>query len=88
MTVPIRDSHGKVIDALAGITVLSKPRFLDLFTENKYGKSGGYSFTSPKHQLIITSSDKRRIMEVLPDRERLCLNTCERTVCDAPHRHW
>jgi diguanylate cyclase (GGDEF)-like protein len=71
MTVPIRDSRGKVIGALAGITDLSKPGFLDLITENKYGKTGGYSLTSTKYRLIITSSDKRRIMEALPERGRL-----------------
>jgi diguanylate cyclase (GGDEF)-like protein len=71
MTVPIRDGRGKVIGALAGITDLSKPGFLDLITENKYGNTGGYSLTSPKYRLIVTSSDKRRIMEALPDRGRI-----------------
>lgn len=66
MTVPIRDSQGKVIGALAGITDLSKPGFLDGIMENKYGKTGGYSVNSPKDRLVVTSSDKRRIMEALP----------------------
>jgi diguanylate cyclase (GGDEF)-like protein len=60
-----------VIGAIAGITDLSKPGFLDQITENKYGETGGYLLISPKHRIIVTSSDKSRVMEALPDKGRI-----------------
>ncbi len=68
LTVPIRDRHGKVIGAIAGITDLGKPGFLDQITESKYGQTGSYSLLSPKDRLIVTSSRKERVMAVLPAR--------------------
>ena len=66
MTVPIRDARGKVIGAVSGATDLSKPNFLDRLTQGAYGTSGYFVLVSSKHRLIVTSSDKRRIMEQLP----------------------
>ena len=66
ITVPIRDSQGKVIAGLAGVTNLGLPNFLHKITEGRYGKSGGFVLFSTQDRLIITASDKSRIMEVLP----------------------
>lgn len=66
MAVPIRDAQGKVIGALAGITNLGQPSFLDRITDSPYGKSGGYILVVPKERLIITATDKSRIMQPLP----------------------
>ena len=66
MAVPIRDAQGKVIGALAGVTNLGKPSFLDKITDNHYGKSGGYLLVAPQHRLVVTATDKSRIMETLP----------------------
>ena len=66
MAVPIRDKQGKVIGALSGMTNLGKPNFLDKITESKYGKTGGYVLLIPKYRLIVTATDKSRIMERLP----------------------
>jgi PAS domain S-box-containing protein len=66
MAVPIRDAQGQVIGALAGVTDLSQPNFLDKITASRYGKSGGYLLVAPQHRLIVTATEKRRIMEVLP----------------------
>ncbi len=66
MSVPVRDIQGQVIGALIGVTNLSKPNFLDHVTDSRYGKTGGYFINSPQHQLIITATDKTRIMEPLP----------------------
>ena len=66
MTVPIRDSRGKVIGALAGTTELDKPNFLDKITANRYGKTGGYRLVSPRHRMIVTAPDKGLIMKTLP----------------------
>jgi PAS domain S-box-containing protein len=66
MAVPVRDKQGIVIGALSGVTNLGKPNFLDKITENRYGKTGGYFIMAPQHRLIVTATDKTRIMEVLP----------------------
>ena len=66
MGVPIRDPQGVVIGALAGITNLSQPNFLDRITHSRYGQSGGYLLVAPLHRLVVTASDKSRIMETLP----------------------
>ncbi|MEY4156470.1 MAG: hypothetical protein RJB64_1191 [Pseudomonadota bacterium] len=63
MAVPIRDANGKVIGALVGVTDLSQPNFLDVLTDNRYGQSGGYLLISTQHRLIVTATDKSRIMQ-------------------------
>ncbi|MCX7166209.1 MAG: ATP-binding protein [Rhodocyclales bacterium] len=66
MAIPIRDTQGKVIGALVGVTDLSKPNFLDKIADNIYGKTGGYLLVAPKQRLIVTATEKSRIMETLP----------------------
>ncbi len=62
MTAPIHDGQGTVIGALYGLTNLGKPNFFDKITGNTYGKTGGYLLVAPQHRLIVTATDKRRIM--------------------------
>ncbi|MDO8607941.1 MAG: ATP-binding protein [Phaeospirillum sp.] len=64
--VPIHDSRGKVIGALAGITNLGQPNFLGQIANTPYGKTGGYLLIAPQHRLVVTATDKRRVMETLP----------------------
>ncbi|MBS1227399.1 MAG: hypothetical protein H6R17_676 [Proteobacteria bacterium] len=66
MAVPILDAQGQVIGALSGVTNLTRPNFLDQIGENAYGKSGGYLLISPQHRLVVTATDKSRILEALP----------------------
>ena len=66
MTVPLRDVRGQVVGAISGVTDLSHPNFLDRITESRYGKSGGYLLNAKKHRLVVTATDKHRIMETLP----------------------
>jgi len=66
MTVPIRDEQQRVIGALSGVTNLGSPNFLDQVTQNRYSKTGGYMLVAPQSRLIVTATDKRRIMETLP----------------------
>lgn len=66
MAAPIRDGQGKVIGALVGVTTLEKPNFLDKITALHYGKTGGYLINSPTLRLVITATDKRRILAPLP----------------------
>ena len=66
IAAPIRDPQGNVVGALAGVTDLAKPNFLDSIGANSFGKSGGYLVVSPETRMIVTASDKKRILEVLP----------------------
>jgi diguanylate cyclase (GGDEF)-like protein/PAS domain S-box-containing protein len=66
MAVPIFDSQGKVVGALAGGTNLGKPNFLDKITQSMYGKSGGYFLIDLKHRMVVTATDKNRVMQALP----------------------
>ncbi len=66
MGVPILGNNDKVIGALVGVTNLAKSNFLDTIVNNHYGKTGDYNLVAPKYRLIITSSDKTRILEELP----------------------
>lgn len=63
---PIRDETGRVIGALLGAIDLSKPNFLDKIAENKYGETGSFHIVDRRFRLIVTSSDKSRIMETQP----------------------
>ena len=64
--VPVRDAQGLVIGALAGVTDLSKPGFLDGYTQSPYGQTGGYFIIALQHRLVVTATDKSRVMQLLP----------------------
>jgi PAS domain S-box-containing protein len=66
LAVPIRDGLGQVIGALVGVINLGQPNFLDRVTESRFNKSGGYLIIAPQHQLIVTATDKSRIMQPAP----------------------
>ena len=66
MAVPIRTAEGNIIGALAGVIDLSRPNFLDGITEYRYGRTGGFLVVSKHDRMIVTASDKTRIMEKLP----------------------
>jgi hypothetical protein len=67
MSAPIRDTQGKIIGALSGSTNLVKDNFLDQLVDNPYGKTGGYVLIAPEHKLVVTGTDKSRVMTKLPD---------------------
>ena len=64
--VPIRDSQGAVIGALAGVIDLGRPSFLDQIIEKYNGNTGYYLLIDPKARVIVTATGKQRIMEPLP----------------------
>ncbi len=66
MAAPIRNSHGQVIGALVGATDLGQPNFLDQLTTLHYGKTGGYLLVAPQHRMVVTATDKSRVLEALP----------------------
>ncbi|MEI7612646.1 MAG: ATP-binding protein [Betaproteobacteria bacterium] len=67
MAAPIRDAQGRVIGALAGVINLTKPSFLDRIPEKLAMTPGSYLLLiSPPHKMIVASTDKSKIMAVLP----------------------
>jgi diguanylate cyclase (GGDEF)-like protein/PAS domain S-box-containing protein len=66
IVVPVRDSQGTVVAALVGVTDLGKPNFLDKVFQNRYSKTGYFLLEDAKNRLIITGTDKNRIMQSLP----------------------
>ena len=66
ITAPIFDSRGQVNGTIVGTINLGKPNFLDQVTQTRYGKSGGYLLFAPQHRLIVTASDKTRVMQPAP----------------------
>ncbi len=66
MTVPVRDAQGQIIGALRGEISLKEANFLDQIAGVPYGKTGGYLIIARQQRLIITATDKRRVMETLP----------------------
>ena len=71
ITVPIRDASGATVGAIAGVVNLGAPNFLDQVAAGHYGKTGGYTLIAKKHRLIITATDRERIMTELPGPSRL-----------------
>jgi diguanylate cyclase (GGDEF)-like protein/PAS domain S-box-containing protein len=66
IVTPLRDGAGQVIGTLVGTINLGQPNFLDKITDSHYGKTGGYLLTAPQYRLIVTASEKNRIMQALP----------------------
>ncbi|MFH0782215.1 MAG: PAS domain S-box protein [Pseudomonadota bacterium] len=66
MTTPMHDADDKVVGVLVGVVDLSKPNFLDRIAQYKYGTTGGYFILAPEYRLIVTASDKTRVMQQYP----------------------
>lgn len=66
MAVPVRNRQGAIIGALAGVTDLGKPNFLDHMTRPAGGGDGYVLLVDAQSRTIITNTNKTRIMEVLP----------------------
>ena len=66
ISAPIFDTTGQVNGVIVGVINLEKSSFLDLIAQNRYGKSGGFLLIAPQHQLVVTASDKSRVMQPVP----------------------
>jgi diguanylate cyclase (GGDEF)-like protein/PAS domain S-box-containing protein len=66
MAVPLRDAAGRVNGVLGGVTALGEANFLDRITSNRYAKTGETFIVAPQSRMIVSTSDKTRLMEVLP----------------------
>jgi len=51
MAVPVRDSQGKVVAVLVGVTDLGKPNFLDKIFQNDYSRTGYFLLEDAKKQI-------------------------------------
>ena len=60
---PLHDTQGRVVGALMGLTNLGLPNFLDVIGKADFGKTGGFLLVAPQHGLVITATDKTRVME-------------------------
>lgn len=66
MVVPIRDAQGQVIGALAGLTNLGISNFIDSIGGASYGPKISYMLVAKQQRQVVTATDKRRAMELLP----------------------
>jgi len=66
MLTPIRDGSGQVIGALAGVTLLDGHSFLNQIIESGYGKNGTFLLVEPRSRQLVTATEQRRSMELLP----------------------
>ena len=66
LAVPLRDAQGRVFGCLVGVINLTVNNFLDKIISTPYGKSGGYVIVSRPQRLVVTATNKERIMEPAP----------------------
>lgn len=66
MAVPIRNGQGVVTGAMAGVIRLDQPNFLSRLAALPYGKTGNFFLIESGQRLIFATSDRSRVMEVLP----------------------
>ena len=68
LAAPIKNGDGQVIAVLTGVIDIGKPNFLDRISESHYGRSGGYLLFASQHKLIVTATDKTRVLQPAPPR--------------------
>ena len=66
--MPILDPQGAVIGVLGGVTDLRLPNFLDNIAQGHWGRTGVLLLASRQHRVVITASEKQRVMESFPPR--------------------
>ncbi len=66
MVVPIRDAQDQVIGALAGLTNVGVANFIDSIGGASYGPKISYMLVAKQQRQVVTATDKRRAMELLP----------------------
>lgn len=66
MAVPVRDVHGKVRAAVAGITILSAPGFLDVMQHSRIGQTGSFLLVSPQDRMFVGAGDASMVLQPTP----------------------
>lgn len=68
IVVPILRDDGQPLGAVMAVVKLLDDNFLDEFVDARLDPSGGYFLVDPRTRTIVTASDKRRTLQVLPPR--------------------
>ena len=63
IAAPVLNHENKVIGVLAGVIDLTQPHFLDKIAQSRYGQSGYYLLEDQRTRIIITSTDKSRVLK-------------------------
>lgn len=65
IAAPVRNTQGKIIGVVVGLTRLDKPSFLDQVPIDSLGKVEDVIVVSRQHRTVVTASDKQRVGELL-----------------------
>jgi len=68
IAVPVMDGRGNVRAVISGITDLTSPNFLGVVSDPAMTGEGRSFVVSPHDNLIVTSSDANKTLDVLPKR--------------------
>jgi PAS domain S-box-containing protein len=77
ISAAIRNGQGEVIGVISGITDLDRPNFLDQFTNNRLGQTGGYFLVEPRERQVISATNRDHLMQrvagpgVIPEIDRI-----------------
>ena len=68
VAVPLKDGAGKVCGVLVGASMASDQDLLGQLEQTRIGKTGYLIVASPRDKLIVSSSDRSRILTPMPAR--------------------
>ena len=68
VAVPLKDAAGKACGVLVGASIASEQDLLGQLEQTRIGKTGYLIVASPKDKLIVSSSDRSRILTPMPAR--------------------
>lgn len=77
ISVAIRNGQGEMIGVVSGVTDLDQPNFLDQFTNNRFGQTGGYFLVEPTVRQVISATNRDHLMQqvagpgVIPEIDRI-----------------
>ena len=66
LVAPVRDAQGKVLGAVVATVNLGLPNFLDKIFQTRPDSRAGYLLVASPYRLVVTATNKKRVMEVLP----------------------
>jgi PAS domain S-box-containing protein len=66
IAAPVRDKSGALNGLIVGFATLSDRSLFGQIEQSKVGKTGWVLISSPRDQLIVTSSDPERVLQPLP----------------------
>jgi len=68
MALPLRDASGATAGVLIGAIILSGPELFGQLEQTRIGKTGFLLVVSPRDRLIVSATDKSRILTPVPAR--------------------